>query len=173
AGLHRGMGEVSERGRRGPTSLVTEAPRDRTEAASRRAGDRIRGGTGGVAVNAILSSVDQAWVAAGARRDRSMFADGVLAGTTGTTCPFRIKNRHGRDGVIARGKLNRGLSELALQGYGACRSLTAGREPAGKLMMSPFGARPDSGGEYTSWSESRRSQCPGTETGPSVPGTCT
>ena len=45
------MGEVSQRGRRGPTSLVTEASHDRNEAASRRAGDRIRGGTGGIAVD--------------------------------------------------------------------------------------------------------------------------
>ena len=39
--------------------------------------------------------------------------------------------------------------------------------------MSPFGVRPSSGGVYTSWSDSLRSQWPGTETGPSVPGTCT
>src|SRR5882672_5988155 len=58
-----------------------------------------------------------------------------------------------------------------VRGHGACLSSTGGRAPAGKLMMSPFGVRPSSGGVYTSWSESLRSQCPGTKTGLSVPGT--
>src|SRR2546428_2936530 len=77
-------------------------------------------------------------------------------------------------GVLPNGaELSGGMGPGArvARGHGACLSLTSGRAPAGKLMMSPFGVRPSTGGVYTSWSESLRSQCPGTKTGLSVPGT--
>jgi|SRR6266404_3353003 len=48
--LAAGVGEVSERGRRGPTSLVARAARQRNAGASRRAADLIRSSTADVAL---------------------------------------------------------------------------------------------------------------------------
>ena len=50
ADLAAGVGEVSERGRRGPTSLVARAARQRNAGASRRAADLIRSSTADVAL---------------------------------------------------------------------------------------------------------------------------